>query len=558
MEALGYPQLVALTATATPKVREDILAHLPMKNPEVIVRGFARDNLHFRITPCDSNKEKFRRLRSVISEYSTGIVYCSTRKKVELVHEELSTLGIRSIAYHAGMDDAAREEAQNAFISKRADVAVATNAFGMGIDRDDVRFVVHFEIPGSVEAYYQEAGRAGRDGEDACCELLFNHADLRTQEFFIEGANPGYAFVIDLYEVLRKWCDAETHELLWSKQELATKLNSKNEMAVGAALSTLVRIGAIERFDVPGQRIRGTRVLHPDWGGEHLPIDAHSLMEKEERDRDKLKAMTNYAYSVGCRQQWILQYFGEDGAEACGHCDCCEGADDEDGEELSEAETEIVRKALSGVARASQRVGQGVWEGRWGKGKIIKMLKGATSQDITNSSLVRLSTYGILSDLTEDQIKRLFDAFRRSGYLKTSGAERPLLTLSKKGHEVMMGHVPARMQWPLGRSAMVVNRDPVRSVGTKKEKTRRKEDLIPEFGAFDEALFEKLKELRRDIADDEGVPAYHIFHNSTLEALARIKPTTREGAMKIHGIGEHKAERFLDDFLEVIAEHEGV
>jgi ATP-dependent DNA helicase RecQ len=122
----------------------------------------------------------------------------------------------------------------------------------------------------------------------------------------------------------------------------------------------------------------------------------------------------------------------------------------------------------------------------------------------------------------------------------------------------MMGHVPARMQWPLGRSATVVNRDPVRSVGTKKEKTRRKEDLIPEFGAFDEALFEKLKELRRDIADDEGVPAYHIFHNSTLEALARIKPTTREGAMKIHGIGEHKAERFLDDFLEVIAEHEGV
>lgn len=555
MESLGNPQLLALTATATPKVRDDILAHLPMHDPEVIVRGFARDNLHFRITACDTNKEKFKKLNEIVRTFKTGIVYCSTRKKVELVYEELCSLGINAVAYHAGMDDNMRESAQNRFISKEADVAVATNAFGMGIDRDDVRFVAHFEIPGSVEAYYQEAGRAGRDGADASCDLLFNHADLRTQEFFIEGANPGFVFIVDLYEMLRKFCDAQTWELLWSKEEMATKMHGKNEMAIGSALATLARAGAIERFDVPGQRIRGTRILHPEWGAQHLHIDSQAILEKESRDRDKLKSMTAYAYSDDCRQQWILQYFGEENPEPCSRCDQCTHMEEHPAEELGERETEIARKALSGIARASFRRGDGQWEGRWGKVKIIQMLKGAKTQDILKTSLPRLSTYGILSDLTEDAVKQLFHSFKLAGYLRTCGAERPLLTISKRGYDVMMGKEPARMIWPLARKIPLRNVPVLSATPAGK---RIFNNARPDFGIFDEELFEKLKELRRDLAEENHVRPYMVFHNSTLEALARLKPTTREGAMNIHGIGAGKADRYLDDFLDLIAEHEEV
>lgn len=164
---MGRPQVAALTATATPRVRDDILEHLHLEDPVTIVRGFARENLHFRITACDTHKEKYKRLYDLVKRNKTGIIYCSTRKKVEQVYEALSDLGLSVTAYHAGMTDAQREEAQNAFMNRQADIVIATNAFGMGIDRADVRFVAHFEIPGSVEAFYQEAG-----GPDATAGTL--------------------------------------------------------------------------------------------------------------------------------------------------------------------------------------------------------------------------------------------------------------------------------------------------------------------------------------------------------------------------------------------------
>ena len=174
LEKLGYPQTAAFTATATPVVRQDILEHLKLRDPAVSISGFERPNLSLRVTQCSGNKEKYARLKSVVDEQQTGIVYCATRKKVVEVSESLASMGVNVVAYHGGMDDKARAEAQDAFLNGTSDVAVATNAFGMGIDRSDVRFVVHFELPGSIEAYYQEAGRAGRDGERAVCELFFN------------------------------------------------------------------------------------------------------------------------------------------------------------------------------------------------------------------------------------------------------------------------------------------------------------------------------------------------------------------------------------------------
>lgn len=551
IEAMGRPQVAALTATATPRVREDILEHLRLDDPVTIVRGFARENLHFRITACDTHKEKYKRLYELVKSHKTGIIYCSTRKKVEQVHEALSDLGLSVTAYHAGMTDEQREEAQNAFMNRHADIVIATNAFGMGIDRADVRFVAHFEIPGSVEAYYQEAGRAGRDGDDAYCELLFNHADLRTQEFFIEGVNPGVPLIVELYELLRKHCSAESHEVAWSMEEMAERLKCRNAMQVGAALSVLTRNGAISRHDVPGQRVKMTRVADPSVSGLKIPLDEQALREKEVRDREKLKAVTEFAYSSGCRQQWILNYFGEEDGAPCGRCDQCMALGVEEGQSLGEEETRVVRQALSGIARASMRMGDGSWQGRWGKTKIIQMLKGAKTQEILKTSLSRLSTYGILARWSEDDIRQLFRAMQMAGLTRMSGeADRPLITLSPKGNEVMMGRRDASMIWPFARRGKA-------SASTGRTRVRATGDLTA-LGEFDEDLFLKLKELRNELAREAGIPAYAVFHNSTLEALARLKPTTRRGAMNVHGIGEQKAARYLDDFLEVIAEHCGV
>lgn len=548
IEAMGQPQVAALTATATPRVREDILEHLRLDDPVTIVRGFARENLHFRITACDTHKDKYKRLYELVKLHKTGIIYCSTRKKVEQVHEALSELGLNVTAYHAGMTDAQREEAQNAFMNRHADIVIATNAFGMGIDRADVRFVAHFEVPGSVEAYYQEAGRAGRDGDDAYCELLFNHADLRTQEFFIEGVNPGVPLIVELYELLRKHCSAESHDVAWSLEEVAERLKCRNAMQVGAALSVLMRSGVISRHDVPGQRVKLTRVKDPSVSGLKIPLDEQALREKEVRDREKLKAVTEFAYSSGCRQQWILNYFGEEDSAPCGRCDQCMMLGVEEGQSLGEEENKVVRQALSGIARASVRLGDGSWQGRWGKTKIIQMLKGSKTQELLKTSLARLSTYGILARWSEDDIRQLFRAMQMAGLTRMSGeADRPLITLSPKGNDVMMGRKQASMIWPFarrGKDSASAGQTRVRSTG----------DLTA-LGEFDEDLFLKLKELRNELAREAGIPAYAVFHNSTLEALARLKPTTRRGAMNVHGIGEQKAARYLDDFLEVIAEH---
>lgn len=548
IEAMGQPQVAALTATATPRVREDILEHLGLDDPVTIVRGFARDNLHFRITACDTHKDKYKRLYELVKLHKTGIIYCSTRKKVEQVHEALSDLGLNVTAYHAGMTDAQREEAQNAFMNRHADIVIATNAFGMGIDRADVRFVAHFEVPGSVEAYYQEAGRAGRDGDEAYCELLFNHADLRTQEFFIEGVNPGVPLIVELYELLRKHCSAETHEVAWSLEEMAERLKCRNAMQVGAALSVLMRSGVISRHDVPGQRVKLTRVKDPSVSGLKIPLDEQALREKEVRDREKLKSVTEFAYSSGCRQQWILNYFGEEDSAPCGRCDQCMTLGVEEGQFLGEEENKVVRQALSGIARASVRLGDGSWQGRWGKTKIIQMLKGSKTQELLKTSLSRLSTYGILARWSEDDIRQLFRAMQMAGLTRMSGeADRPLITLSPKGSEVMMGRKQASMIWPFARRGKA-------PASTGQTRVRSTGDLTA-LGEFDEDLFLKLKELRNELAREAGIPAYAVFHNSTLEALARLKPTTRRGAMNVHGIGEQKAAQYLDDFLEVIAEH---
>lgn len=550
-EALGYPQTVALTATATAHVREDILTTLQLKEPAVVISGFARDNLDFAITHCESRKAKFERIQQVVSRWKTGIIYCSTRKNVMLVFEELSSRHVNVVAYHAGMTDEEREFSQNAFVSGRADVVVATNAFGMGIDRSDVRFVVHFEIPGSVEAFYQEAGRAGRDGNPSACELLFNHADLKTQEFFFEGSNPPIILIRSLYNFLRFESDPTTHELHITVDAMAERMGKEvNPMAVGTALSCLIHAGAIQRFDVPGQLTKGTRLLKPELNFECLDIDRNSLEEKARRDHLKIESMTRFAYSMGCRQQWILDYFGEVNSEPCGHCDVCAASDSNEREEVSGDDLLVVRKALAGVARASRRGADGEWIAIYGRGKIMDMLRGARNASM-HQYLTSLSTYGILKNLTDAKMKALFRAMHEAGLLQSTGGDMPLITLTAQGEDVMQSRSVPRLSL---RSWSSAARRPAPSA-VRRDKTQQMLQSMG-LGRLDKELYEHLAELRRDLAAEYNMPAYRIMHNETLRAMATVKPTTMEAAERLKGVGPWLRTHGLRAFVELIQDYE--
>jgi ATP-dependent DNA helicase RecQ len=532
LEKIGRPQCVALTATATPIVREDISKVLGLRDPFERVSGFSRPNLSLAITAVEKAAQKDERMKAVIVAQKTGIVYCATRKKVESVSETLASWGLKCVAYHGGMSDQERERAQEIFIRREADVAVATNAFGMGIDRSDVRFVIHYEVPGSVEAYYQEAGRAGRDGEAAFCELLFNYADTRTQEFFIEGANPTAAVIRSIYQYLLSEADGD-YEVHRTLDEMADGSDVRNSMSVGSALTVLARAGYIERFDIPGKRMKGTRLLKPDVLARRIELDEAAIEEKDRRDREKLKAMVEMSYSRVCRQKWILNYFGEEDAGVCGTCDVCREQGAGDMRAPTAEEALIVKKALSGVARMSRRCGDGSWEPRFGRGRIVQMLAGSKSQEIVSAGLDKLSTYGILADKGAGYLNGLMRSLSDAGLVHTvTSGEYPLMTLTPLGDKVMRGAASFQLVWP----------DPAAG---------RKEVALRDHG-HDGQLYSMLRDLRTSMAKREDVPPYVIFSNKTLEALARYQPVNAEEALHVPGIGVAKVQRYAEPFLEAI------
>jgi len=539
---LGRPQALALTATATAVVRKDILGVLELRDPFETVSGFSRPNLSLAITSVDKHAAKYARLREIIKEHKTGIIYCSTRKRVEEVAEMIHDWGVKSIAYHGGMSDGDREKTQNTFISRKADVAVATNAFGMGIDRSDVRFVVHFEIPGSVEAYYQEAGRAGRDGEAAYCELFFNYADTRTQEFFIEGANPGYPNICNIYQFLQNDAD-ENFEVRRTMDEISVGAEMKNGMAVGSALGALIRAGYVERFDIPGERMKGTRLKRPDVLMSNLEIDRRALEEKEGRDRQKLDAMVQMCYGRQCRQQAILEYFGEENAPTCGTCDICSDAYGGDSRApKDEAEALILRKALSGVARMSRKTANG-WEGRFGRGRVVQMLMGSKSQEILRVRLNELSTYGLLKELGTAYLNELFRSIHDAGLIFTQRGEYPLISLTPRGEGVMLGKSTCDIIWPERFASSSAENGLRGGLGAGVE--------MEEYD-FDSQLYDRLKDVRLKLAEKEGVPPYLIFPNKTLEFFTRLRPQSMEMGMRIKGVGEVKARKYLQAFIDEI------
>ncbi|MFH0908664.1 MAG: helicase-related protein, partial [bacterium] len=504
--------------------------------PKILVSGFARRNLTLVVTAVASKAEKMDRVDRIVREWKTGIVYCATRKNVETVAATLAGQGVDCVAYHAGMSDDERHAAQEKFMGAECAVVVATNAFGMGIDRPDVRFVVHYEIPGSIEAYYQEAGRAGRDGEPSRCELLFNYADVRTQRFFIDGANPTPVVISAVYAELRRMCADGPVEK--SVADIAARIPGiENDMTVGSALHLLERAGFIARAYEQGSRTYTTRLVEPVRRFDELGIDFDRLRIKAERAQAKLQRMIRYADPVGCRHRFILGYFGDaESTESCAACDVCLSRAHTVARLPTPAETVNIQKALSCVARMS---------GRFGRGRVTQTLAGSRSKELLDAGLDRLSTYGLLADLGSDYIWNLLDVLIGAGCIEASDGRYPTLSLTPLGDEVMR----------LKRLLPLALPEPPRARAAKAK--AKSVSLVSDVDeACDVHLFEALKQWRREKAAAMGnVPAYIIYGDKTLRVLASRIPSTEEELLMVHGIGPAKVKQFGEETLAVIRGH---
>jgi len=541
LKELGDPPVVALTATATPDVRRDIVKQLELgkgarRPPEVFISGFARPNLTLAVTHTRGQADKLSRIARIVHDLETGIIYCATRKNVEKVAMELELRGVRCLAYHGGMTDERRARAQAQFMAGDYGVVVATNAFGMGIDRSDLRFVVHYDIPGSVEAYYQEVGRAGRDGEPSHCELLFNYADVQTQEFFIEGANPTREIIVSLHDTLLALCG--TGPIEKPITEIADAVpEASNSMAVGSALYLLQRAGFIERDYRTGSRTYTTRLAQPVKRLEQLQIDFTQLDAKREADVAKLHEMIAYVDTKACRHRFILEYFGDpEVSERCNVCDCCISRKDVAARLPSEEETVMIQKALSCVARVN---------GRFGRGRIAQVLVGSRSKEVLDAKLDKLSTYGLLSDLSVDYVVSLLNSLAQSGCVTVAAGSYPTLSLTALGGDVMRRKRSIPLVVPEGIAVQTTKRD--------RRKPSRSEEQ-----EGDRRVFEALREWRRDRANAMGaVPAYLVYSDRTLNELACRLPRTEADLLNVRGIGPAKVKQFGAETLAVIREAVG-
>src|SRR5690349_575163 len=334
IKSLGHVQTLALTATATPYVRSDIIQQLGLDRPQTFVSGFDRPNLTIEVLHTERERQKMARIKTLAREIpGSGIIYAATRKAVEQVGSKLKALDLGVSVYHAGMSDSMRIKAQDDFMNGRTQMIVATNAFGMGIDKPDIRFVVHYQMPGSIEAYYQEIGRAGRDGLPSTCVLLFNYADKNTHDFFIEGSYPDISVIKQVYDALAA---TELRRIELSTTEIARRISERNEMAVQSALYILERAGHIQRTAPALNRggrgaQQGRSILMLDSAPvAQLRIDPKDISRRGELERRKLRAIIDFCYTDRCYRAHILNYFGDRKSERlCGTCGNCRPTSDD-------------------------------------------------------------------------------------------------------------------------------------------------------------------------------------------------------------------------------------
>lgn len=431
-----YPSVpvFALTATATERVRQDILQQLTLRQPFVHIASFNRPNLYYEVQP--KQKRAYFALRQEIRQTEgSGIVYCLSRRRVDEIALKLQQDGIAALPYHAGMTDVKRAENQRRFIRDDVQVIVATIAFGMGIDKPDVRFVIHYDLPRNLEGYYQEAGRAGRDSETARCILFFSYGDLAKVEYLID-----------------------------------------------------------QKPDPQEQRVA----------------------------RQQLRQVVDYAEGTDCRRTIQLRYFGEAFPGDCDNCDNCRHP------RPQEDWTVEAQKFLSCVARCKER---------FGMVHIIDVLRGSKKQKLLQYGHDKLSTYGIGKDKTADAWKHLGRSLLHQGLVAETTDGYPVLKLNTGSWEIL------RKQRTVSIAAA-----PVATAG-EQESAASPQRLDAE------SLFQRLRALRKRLANEQSVAPYIIFGDSTLKLMAQQQPQTLEAFAQLSGVGEYKLANYGQPFVEEIQAH---
>ena len=471
------PTVAAFTATATERVRRDIVSILGLHTPSITVTGFDRPNLYFDVISMP-RKDKASWVASYIASHpdESGIVYCATRKETEALAESLnsavaelraaggadvSDIGTIAVAYHGGMSADAREKAQRDFVTDRVPVVVATNAFGMGIDKSNVRFVIHHNMPESIEAYYQEAGRAGRDGEPSRCTLLWNESDIVTRR----------------------------------------------------------------------------RLLDSDYENERLTPEEQEAVRASKRRL--LDAMVGYCRTTDCLRAYMTRYFGETAGAAAktdgkcvGGCANCEHT----------FETIDVTDIARAISRCVHDVNQHV-----GSGKIVKVLRGSKAQDLSYLNPESLPSFGMLDEVPEARIRDVLSQMATDGFLTIAEGRLPIVGFGPRAAET----VAPEFHYDIKK----IKRADARARRTPDVSTPAVGSYVPDDG--DEALFQKLRALRLDIARELGKPPYIVFSDKTLRDMVRVKPITDDQFLAVNGVGESKLKQYGERFMAAIREDSG-
>lgn len=474
------PPVGAFTATATERVRRDIVGLLGLRNPAVTVTGFDRPNLYFDVVKLET-KYKAAWVARYVADHpdESGIVYCATRKTTEALADTLNQMGHPAVAYHGGMSPDAREAAQRDFITDKVPVVVATNAFGMGIDKSNVRYVIHHNLPESIEAYYQEAGRAGRDGEPSRCTLLWNESDIVTRR----------------------------------------------------------------------------RLLDNDYENERLTPEEQEIVRQSKRRL--LDGMVGYCRTTDCLHRYMTRYFGQElssnaGSTAgediaadssqsgrCGACSNCE----------STFETIDVTRVAQAISRCVHDVGQ-----RVGSGKIVKILRGSRAQDLAWLNPERMPTFGMLKDVNEARVRDVLSQMATDGYLSIAEGRMPIVMFGARAAETAVPDFHYEIKRVERKSAAAVS-GRSGGVADTADSANVPGDALGSYIPDDdeESLFQKLRELRRTIAQEIGKPPYIVFSDKTLRDMARIKPVTNAQFLAVNGVGQHKLDLYGQRFMQAIA-----